>query len=139
MTNMRHESTEQLLVSAVKQGMEQAVMELDWQTQAKLTRLRLQALELEQQRHWSEGFGLSAFSRGFAIATAVTLAATLWVLPETVVSPEGLATAAADDPVTNADAETDANANVMEVLTASEDMDLLENLEMYEWLEAEYG
>ncbi|UOG91578.1 MAG: hypothetical protein L3K52_15475 [Candidatus Thiothrix sulfatifontis] len=138
MTKMRHEITEQLLVSAVKQGMDQAVMGLDWQTQATLTRLRLQALEREQKRHWAEGFGLSAFSRGFAIATAVTLAATLWVLPDTAIPPDSLA-AAAGDHFTDAAAETDADVNVMEVLMASEDMDLLENLEMYEWLEAEYG
>ena len=137
MTNMRHEITERLLISAVKHGMDHAVMGLDWQTQAKLTRLRLQALELEQKRHWSEGFGLSSFSRGFAIATAVTLAATLWVLPETALPPENLA--AVGDHFTDAAAETDADVNVMEILMASEDMDLLENLDMYVWLEAEYG
>lgn len=138
MTNMRHEITEQLLVTAVKQGMDHAVMGLDWQTQAKLTRLRLQALELQQKRHWSEGFGLSSLSRGFAVATAVTLAATLWVLPETVLPPDNVA-AVAGDHFADAAVETDADVNVMEILMASEDMDLLENLDMYEWLEAEYG
>jgi hypothetical protein len=29
--------------------------------------------------------------------------------------------------------------NVMEVLMSNEEMDFLENLEMYEWMEAEYG
>ncbi|SEA93756.1 hypothetical protein SAMN05660964_02878 [Thiothrix caldifontis] len=137
MTKMRHEITEQLLVSAVRQGMDQAVIGLDWQTQAKLTQLRLQALELEPKRHWSACFNSSSLSRGFAVATAVTLAVTLWVLPDVVkLHP--------DEPVASGDNFTDAKAvdedvNVMEILTASEDMELLENLDMYEWLEAEYG
>lgn len=140
MTKMRHEITEQLLVSAVKQGMDQAVMGLDWRVQAKLTRLRVQALELEQKRHWSETLGFSALSRGFAITIAVTLAATLWVLPDTVAPPDSLATAAGEtftDSPTETD--TDVGVSVMEILMVSEDMELLENLDMYEWLEAEYG
>ncbi len=139
MTNMRHEITEQLLVTAVKQGMDHAVMALDWQTQARLTRLRLQALELEQKRHWSEGFGLSSLSRGVAIATAVTLAATLWVLPDTALPPDSVAAVSGDHFTDAATATTEVDVNVMEILMASEDMDLLENLDMYEWLEAEYG
>ncbi len=31
------------------------------------------------------------------------------------------------------------DVNAIEVLMSHEDMDLLENLDMYEWLEAEYG
>ncbi|WP_207251694.1 hypothetical protein [Thiothrix fructosivorans] len=34
---------------------------------------------------------------------------------------------------------TELDVNAMDVLMSGEDMDLLENLDMYEWLEAEYG
>jgi hypothetical protein len=135
MTKMMQDITEQLLVETVRQGMDQSVRDLDWQTQAKLTRLRLQAME--QKSHLSEHFGFSSFSRGFAVATAVTLAATLWVLPDVTETPPGVLPVPSDN-LTDA-SDSDLDMNVMEVLMSSEDMDLLENLEMYEWLEAEYG
>lgn len=34
---------------------------------------------------------------------------------------------------------TEADVGVMEVLMSTEDMEFLENLEMYEWLAAEYS
>lgn len=136
MTGMTKEFTERLLAESVRQGMDQSVRELDWQTQAKLTRLRLQALE-QQPGHLSGGFDFSSFSRGFAVATAVTLAITLWVLPNAKDSlPESLSMLS-DKATETSDTELD--VNVMEVLMSNEDMDFLENLEMYEWLEAEYG
>ncbi|WML90525.1 hypothetical protein RCF98_16340 [Thiothrix lacustris] len=135
MTNMTQEMTERLVVGVVKQGMDHSVINLSWQTQAKLTRLRLQALDQLDQP--SAGFGFSSLSRGFAVATAVTLAATLWVLPDKVeMHPSVL--------VLSSDTSTDASAanldvSVMDILMSGEDMDLLENLDMYEWLDAEYG
>ncbi len=87
MTKMTQEITERLLLASVKQGMDQSVVNLNWQTQAKLTRLRLQALE--QKSQLSAGFGFSSFSRGFAVATAVTLAVSLWVLPDVTDSRPG--------------------------------------------------
>lgn len=136
MTGTQQNISERLLASAVRQGMDQAVRDLDWQTQARLTRLRLQALE-QQPRHLSKGFDFSSFSRGFAAATAVTLAVTLWVLPNIVEPPPGNLSLLGDkfaEP-----AETAMDVTAMDVLMSSEDMDFLEDLEMYEWLEAEYG
>ncbi len=126
MKNRTEETTEPLLMAAVRQGMEHSVSHLDWQTQAKLTHLRLQALE--RANHSSVSFGFSSLSRGFAVAAAVTLAATLWVLPDQVVVHPSAEVFTAD-----------VDINAMDVLMSGEDMDLLENLDMYEWLDAEYG
>jgi hypothetical protein len=135
MANMTQEMTESLLVDAVRQGMDHSVMNLDWQIQAKLTHLRLQALEQTNQS--SVSFSFPSLVRGFAIATAVTLATTLWVLPNVVdVRPGALPSSR--DTLTDASA-AELDVNVMDVLMSGEDMDLLENLDMYEWLEAEYG
>ena len=126
MKNRTEETTEPLLMGVVRQGMEHSVIHLDWQTQAKLTHLRLQALE--RANHSAASFRFSSLARGFAVATAVTLAVTLWVLPDRVeMHPSAEVSAAAPD------------INAMDVLMSGEDMDLLENLDMYEWLEAEYG
>ncbi|OQX02514.1 MAG: hypothetical protein BWK73_42435 [Thiothrix lacustris] len=126
MTNMTIEITEQVVVKVVKQGMDQSVMSLDWQTQAALTRLRVQSLAQLDRR--SVGFRFSSLSRGFAVLTAVTLAVTLWVLPTLTEMPSR--------PLLST---TELDVNAMDVLMSGEDMDLLENLDMYEWLEAEYG
>lgn len=136
MTVMRQEITERLLVGAVRQGMDQVVRDLDWQTQARLTRLRLQALE-QQPHHLSTGFDFSSFSRGFAVATAVTLAITLWVLPNAMEPVPGTLSMLNDRFAEPADTAVDVTA--MDVLMSNEEMDFLEDLEMYEWLEAEYG
>jgi hypothetical protein len=125
MTNMTIEITEQIVVNRVRQGMDHSVVHLDWQTQAALTRLRVQSLAQLDRR--SSGFRFSSLSRGFAIATAVTLAVTLWWLPTVTEMPS------------HSMAAVDLDVNAMDVLMSGEDMDLLENLDMYEWLEAEYG
>lgn len=135
MTGMNKEFTERLLAESVRQGMDQSVRGLDWQTQAKLTYLRLQALE--QSGRSSGSFGFSSFSRGFAVASAVTLAVALWVLPNVRNTLSGSMLTAGEDATETVDAELD--ISTMEVLMSGEDMDFLENLEMYEWLEAEYG
>lgn len=135
MTNMTQEMAEDLLVDAVRQGMDHSVMNLDWQIQAKLTHLRLQALEQTNQSSVSSSF--SSLARGFAVATAVTLAATLWVLPNVADVWSGVLSSSSDT-LTDASA-ADLDVNVMDVLRSGEDMDLLENLDMYEWLDAEYG
>ncbi|WP_028489053.1 hypothetical protein [Thiothrix lacustris] len=135
MTNMTQEMTERLVVGVVKQGMDHSVINLGWQTQAKLTRLRLQALDQLDQP--SAGFGFSSLSRGFAIATAVTLAATLWVLPDMAETRSGGLALASDALMDASAANLDVSA--MDVLMSGEEMDLLENLDMYEWLDAEYG
>ncbi|MEN9425345.1 MAG: hypothetical protein RL122_2728 [Pseudomonadota bacterium] len=126
MTNMTIEITEQVVVKVVKQGMDQSVMHLDWQTQAALTRLRMQSLAQLDRR--SIGFRFSSLARGFAVAAAVTLTVTLWVLPTLTEMPSR--------PLLST---TELDVNAMDVLMSGEDMDLLENLDMYEWLEAEYG
>lgn len=135
MTNMTQEITERLVVGVVRQGMEHSVINLDWRTQAKLTQLRLQALDQINQP--SVFFGFSSLSRGFAVATAVTLAATLWVLPDVADMRPGALALSSDTLMDASAAEVD--VSVMDVLMSGEDMDLLENLDMYEWLDAEYG
>jgi hypothetical protein len=81
--------------------------------------------------------GAISFSHGFVAATIATLVIGLWILPDKHVplmsAPFSL------DTVSEIQGTDVVGARaVMDVLTSGEDMDFLENLEMYEWL-AEYG
>ena len=129
---MMKKLTEQALVEAVKQGLDSSVDQLDAVMRERLYRARLQALE---PRHRLSDF-LSgwSFSPSFATAAVVTLAAILWVLPNATDS------LTSEAPVTASNLDHAVpEVNVMEVLMSNEEMDFLENLEMYEWMEAEYG
>lgn len=139
--------TEGKLLAQIRQGMEQAVADVDWQTQAKLTHLRVQLLEQQHaQHHLSLGFDFSSFMQGFAVVSAVTLVASLWALPEQVDIPTQqfvltqTNVANQGNEVENAAevAEPELDITTLDVLLATEDMDFLQDLEMYLWL-AEYG
>lgn len=126
MTTMSKEITGQILLETVRQGMDHSVNSLDWQTRSRLTRLRLQALE--GQSSLSRKVDVLSFSQGFAVALAITLAVLFSVAPD--INGSGSESFLS---------ELDAEAGAMDVLMSTEDMEFLENLEMYEWLEAEYG
>ena len=134
--------TEQQLVASVRRGLDQSVSQLDWQTQAKLTRIRLQALEQPVNRP-SFGINLASFSHGFATAAVVTLVTALWLLPETIDVPQSSHAALPNSlPVEGQPLIghlTESDVSVMDVLMSTEDIEFLENLEMYEWLAAEYS
>ena len=136
--------TEQQLVASVRRGLDQSADQLDWQTHAKLTRIRLQALEQQADRP-SFGINLASFSHGFATAAVVTLVKALWLLPETTDKSQPTMPQAIGIPLVDVDGKnpashvTEADVGVMEVLMSTEDMEFLENLEMYEWLAAEYS
>ena len=78
----------------------------------------------------------------FATAAVVTLAAILWVLPnatDSLTSEAPVTASNLDHAVPEVAMDAAPEVNVMEVLMSNEEMDFLENLEMYEWMEAEYG
>lgn len=133
--------TENMLLESVKRGLDYSASNLDGQTRARLSRIRLQALE--QNNRSSTFFHIPSFAHGFAVAAVVTLFVTLWVLPNVK---DSLPTQAEpissswEDGVSETDATvTEMDMNVIDVLMSNEEMDFLENLEIYEWLEAEYG
>lgn len=143
--------TEGKLLAQIRQGMEQAVADVDWQTQAKLTQLRVQVLEQQPVPHrLSLGFDFPSFIQGFAVVSAVTLVATLWALPEQLDAPSATFALTQVNPANNVANQSNAQENTAEVaepeldittldvLLATEDMDFLQDLEMYLWL-AEYG
>ena len=137
---MMKKLTEQALVEAVKQGLDSSVDQLDAVMRERLYRARLQALE---PRHRLSDF-LSgwSFSSSFATAAVVTLAAILWVLPnatDSLTSEAPVTASNLDHAVPEVAMDAAPEVNVMEVLMSNEEMDFLENLEMYEWMEAEYG
>ena len=137
---MMKKLTEQALVEAVKQGLDSSVDQLDAVMRERLYRARLQALE---PRHRLSDF-LSgwSFSPSFATAAVVTLTATLWVLPnatDSLTSEAPVTASNLDHVVPEVAMDAVPGVNVMEVLMSNEEMDFLENLEMYEWMEAEYG
>jgi len=132
--------TEQVLVEAVKQGLDRSANGLDAQIRGKLSQARLQALARNDRP--SDFFGFMSFSNGFAATAVVTLAVALWVLPNATdsLTPEAVPEASLV-PERSLPEATAVNqeGNVMDVLMSNEEMDFLENLEMYEWMDAEYG
>jgi hypothetical protein len=129
------ELTGQCLVEAIRQGLDDSVSGLDWRVQTKLTGLRQQVLE--SGSHSSGWLGAISFSHGFVAATIATLVVGLWVLPD---KHDPLIPASSSrDTVSEVQGTDVVGASaVMDVLMSGEDMEFLENLEMYEWL-AEYG
>lgn len=137
---MMKKLTEQALVEAVKQGLDSSVDQLDAVMRERLYRARLQALE--PRHRLSDFLSWWSFSPSFATAAVVTLAATLWVLPnatDSLTSEAPVTASNLDHAVPEVAMDAAPEVNVMEVLMSNEEMDFLENLEMYEWMEAEYG
>ncbi len=131
---------EQVLVEAVRRGLEYSANTLDWPTRDRLKQVRLQALE--RHDHWSGFLHLPSLSGGFVAAAVVTLAITLGVLPNTADLPSVEKGSVAWVPVPSFrfdKPDTVVDVKTMEVLMSGEEMDFLENLDMYEWLAAEYG
>lgn len=131
--------TENMLLESVKRGLDYSVGNLDSQTQAHLTRIRLQALERNNRS--SMFFHIPSFSHGFAAAAVVTLFVTLWVLPNAKDSSPTQAAPAVSMLMDSGQkaAPMTLDQEAMDVLMSSEDMDFLENMDIYEWLVAEYG
>lgn len=127
MTILDKENGDIALLAAVQQGMDQSVHNLDYQTRARLTHLRLQVLEQESALSKKVDF-LSLFQGGVA-TMAITLAVIFGVLPMTTTKA----------PLATVVPETAVVGEALDVLMSNEDMEFLENLEIYEWLEAEYG
>lgn len=131
--------TEKMLLESVKRGLDHSAGNLDSRTRIRLTRIRLQALE--QNNRSSMFFHTPSLAHGFAAAAVVTLFVTLWVLPQTQdsfhmqVAP--LMSWLADSNPETTPMGLDLNA--MDVLMSTEEMDFLENMDIYEWLDAEYG
>lgn len=137
---MMKKLTEQALVDAVKKGLDSSVDQLDAVTRERLYRARLQALA--PRHRLSDFFSDWSFSPSFATAAVVTLVASLWVLPNVTDSPTSgvpVTTSNLDHALPEAAMDATSEANVMEILMSNEEMDFLENLEMYEWMDAEYG
>jgi hypothetical protein len=138
---MMKKLTEQALVEAVKQGLDSSVDQLDGVVRERLQRARLQALE-QPRYHLSDFLSGWSLSPGFATAAVVTLAASLWVLPnatDSLTSEAPVMVLNPDDVIQEVAMDAAPAVNVMEVLMSNEEMDFLENLEIYEWMDAEYG
>ncbi|HRJ53279.1 MAG TPA: hypothetical protein PLE99_10955 [Candidatus Thiothrix moscowensis] len=133
--------TENILIESVKQGLDYSADNLDMHTRVRLTRIRLQAIE--QNNRSSSFFHVPSFAHGFAAAAVVTLFVALWVLPnaDQMLSPQSVPPVSTlVMPETEASASASVlDGNEMDILMSHEEMDFLENLEIYEWLEAEYG
>jgi len=135
---VKNDLTEQAITEAVRQGLDYSVGHLDLHTEARLRRARLQALGHGNR---SSVFPLfPSISSGFAAAMVATLTVTLWSLPIATNSPVmGSLPSTTDQAPFDTSKQPLAEGNAMDVLMSSEEMDFLENLDMYEWLAAEYG
>lgn len=125
----------QKLIETARQELDALANNLDPRTREKLRQAREHALH--QADRQSVFFNLPSFSGGFAIAAIVTLAVALGVLPNMADLPAVNTNSMASIPELFPSGVPDADA--MEVIMSGEDMDFLENLDMYEWLDAEYG
>lgn len=131
--------TENKLLESVKRGLDYSAGNLDSRTRVRLTRIRLQALE--QNNRSSMFFHVPSLAHGFAAAVVVTLFVTLWALPQAQDSFH-MQTAPLISWLEGSNPETTQmglDLNAMEVLMSTEEMDFLENMDIYEWLDAEYG
>ncbi len=131
--------TEKELLDSIKRGLDYSAGNLDGQTRSRLTQIRLQALE--KNNRLSTVFHIPSFAHVFAAAAVVTLFVTLWVLPNVKDSlpMQVTPTVPLSEEMTSGADATELDMNAMDVLMSNEEMDFLENLEIYEWLEAEYG
>lgn len=125
--------TEQTILKVVKQGLAQSVRELDLNTKQRL--LRKRRLALKHRRHLSGCSNLVSFSPSMAVAAGIILVVILWLMP--TITDSGLTVI---PPLTNVEVEPKGmDTSTMEVLMSNEDLDFLENLDIYEWLDSEYG
>jgi hypothetical protein len=132
--------TEQALVEAVKQGLDRSVSGMDSEIRQRLSQARLQAVDRPDRL--SDFIGLMSLSNGFAATAVATLAMILWVLPITTdsLTTETVPVASIVPEHSLPEASVgNLDGRVMDVLMSNEEMDFLENLDMYEWMEAEYG
>lgn len=124
---------EQTIIRIVKQGLTRSMQQLDNTTQQRLVEKRRQALKY--RHHLSGCLNLVSFSQGIAVAAGIALVVILWLMPTTPES--GLAVL---PPLTTIETESAGlDTSTMEVLMSNEDLDFLENLDIYEWLDSEYG
>lgn len=113
---MKSKRTEAAFLARVKGQLDESVDGLDAETRSRLTQARYQALSgLEKRSPWWRGWSLPTG----ALATALV-----------VVLAVGLAR-----PPTSTESVSDLED--LELLSANESFELLEELEFYEWLPAE--
>lgn len=155
----------QRLTDQIQQGLNEAADGLDMCVQSRLRRMRAQAVEaVEHPSAWqrmrrgtNKWLFMNPVVQGAAFASVTTLAVSLWLMPGYQAGDEQIATlpvmmesvdttntTSIKNVTTHAQnatvhQENGMEVNEMDVLMSNEDMDFLENLEVYEWLEAEYG
>ena len=113
---MKSKRTEATFLARVKGQLDESVDQLDAETRSRLTQARYQALSgLEQRSPWWRGWSLPAG----ALATALVVV---------------LAVDLARPPTPT---ESVSDLEDLELLSANESFELLEELEFYEWLPAE--
>lgn len=132
--NDQQQDQVQRLAAHVQQGLDEAADGLDMRVQSRLRCMRVQAVEAvehpsvwRRMRQVNQSLFTNPVMQGAAFASVATLAVSLWLMPGYQAQN------------TTVYQENGVEVNEMDVLMSNEDMDFLENLEVYEWLEAEYG
>ena len=137
---MNNKGQDEALLERVGKALDSQAEQLDPVVLTRLRRARVAAMNSYRQERpagWRVSFSrLFGFSRpvwqGFAVAALATVLVSAFVLQGKFVSTGHLA-------VDSSVQGEESVVNVMDMLMSNEDMELLENLELYEWLDAEYG
>lgn len=106
-------------IARVREQLDQDARDLDAATASRLNRARQTALDLGLRRQRSRGWWLP-FALATAVAVVLALSVTLRTPDSAPQAPALAAPAVADD---------------LELLAAGEDLEMIEDLEFYAWLE----
>ena len=123
------------LTALIKRGLDQSVQQVSQPVQHRLLQARQQALAANLQL--SAPRRLVSFSYGFALALSITLVIVLWLTP--VPYDSVFNSFLIDNPIAPSTTSSVGDIKAMDVIMSTEDLDFLENMDIYEWLEAEYG
>jgi hypothetical protein len=129
---MSHKWNDEHLTQAVIQSLDAAANQLDAASRQRLQMMRQQALQ--PRRRLSQFFTSPSYSWVTASIGLVTLSLILWGMPLHL-EPKPPVTTTPLISQTGAEAKyTESELNNMDVIMSNEELDFLENLDMYEWL-----
>lgn len=143
---MSIDEADNALHDLISTGLSQQADAIDGRMQARLRRARVKAVSAEQEQSWSARFwqavSVPAVMRMPVAQASVAMLVAVFSI-SLVLTPAAVPLGNDNAGIGMSDAKFQLNEaqslSEMDVLMSNEDMEFLENLEIYEWLVAEYG
>lgn len=129
----------------ISAGLSQQADTIDARIQARLRRARVKAVSLEQEQSWLARFwqaiSVPAVMRMPIAQASVAMLVAVFSISLVLTPAVPVGSNAADINISDMKFQPNEAQSLseMDVLMSNEDMEFLENLEIYEWLAAEYG